>query len=136
MDETNKQKFVISQKFENVLIGGAQNGQGNEHFDISCSGPQTPVLRITSPAPILEAQRTDLSPQEGDPWKSGPGNPESGHRNPKKHDYWVQTLGYGFRIAGPADTQHCEHYMCLETDIHLSETVGIKLWNSNCIFWR
>ncbi|CAP34854.1 Protein CBG17036 [Caenorhabditis briggsae] len=35
MDETNKQKFVISQKFENVLNGGAQNGQGNEHFDIS-----------------------------------------------------------------------------------------------------
>ncbi|ULU08576.1 hypothetical protein L3Y34_019642 [Caenorhabditis briggsae] len=35
MDETNKKKFVISQKFENVLNGGAQNGQGNEHFDIS-----------------------------------------------------------------------------------------------------
>ncbi|PIC30771.1 hypothetical protein B9Z55_021902 [Caenorhabditis nigoni] len=35
MAETNKKKFVISQKFKNVINGGAQIGQGNEHFDIS-----------------------------------------------------------------------------------------------------
>ncbi|CAO4367558.1 unnamed protein product [Caenorhabditis nigoni] len=35
MAETNKKKFVIFQKFENVLNGGTQIGQGNEHFDIS-----------------------------------------------------------------------------------------------------